>query len=471
MKILLLIPDGVGVRNFLYTDFINIAISSGHHLVVWADDEILRLVEDYRVQKLLMPKLPPTNIWSEILRYSWSVGLLKWQAKHFNNDTYLNYIFKRKASNFSSAAKKLVQDILIRTHREKSRIAKLRDRYLNNISRLPYFEKCLEQLQKQKADFVLCAVQRSSKAIGPLLAAIKLNIKNATFIYSWDNLSKASLYVKASNYFVWSNQMKEELIMYHPEISESNIHITGTPQFTPYFDDSLKLSRNNFALKFNLPENKKWICFSGDDISTSPLDQVYLSHLAQAVVDWNSSRTDKLHIIFRRCPVDTSNRYDDVLQDFRDVITDVKPAWESVVFNSGWDKIVPKKEDMMLLVNTVLHCEAVVNIGSTMAHDFSIYNKPTIYINYNIADNSWDVKRIYKFIHFNTMVGLDPVIWINDRTQWKQCLNSALFNSKNTVEACKIWHNRVAQFPLEESNARLLTTIESLCKNKKETNE
>jgi hypothetical protein len=45
--------------------------------------------------------------------------------------------------------------------------------------------------------------------------------------------------------------MKEELLMYHPEINESNIHITGTPQFAPYFDDRLKLDRNDFAEKFD----------------------------------------------------------------------------------------------------------------------------------------------------------------------------------------------------------------------------
>jgi hypothetical protein len=54
----------------------------------------------------------------------------------------------------------------------------------------------VEQLSIQKPDFVLCAVQRSSKAIAPLLAAANEKIQNATFIYSWDNLSKANMYVR-----------------------------------------------------------------------------------------------------------------------------------------------------------------------------------------------------------------------------------------------------------------------------------
>ena len=36
--------------------------------------------------------------------------------------------------------------------------------------------------------------------------------------------------------------------------------------------------------KNNLDVNKKYICFSGDDETTSPLDQFYLEDLANAII-------------------------------------------------------------------------------------------------------------------------------------------------------------------------------------------
>jgi hypothetical protein len=55
-------------------------------------------------------------------------------------------------------------------------------------------------------------------AVAPLLAAQDLGIPTATFIFSWDNLPKATMVVEANYYFVWSHHMKRELLLYYPNI-------------------------------------------------------------------------------------------------------------------------------------------------------------------------------------------------------------------------------------------------------------
>ena len=463
MKILLLLPDGVGVRNFVYTDFIDKTLAAGHEITLWAEKDILSLVDDKRVFKLTLPEQPATNALIEIRRKAWSVGLLKWQARIFNDPSYLDYIFTQKPDTIAKFSKFLAEKFTLITHKNRKSLYRLRKKYLGNMKKIPYYKACLAQLGKIGPDFVFCAVQRSSKAIAPVLAARELKIPNSSFIYSWDNLPKASLYVKADNYFVWSEQMKDDLLKYYPDVKAERIHITGTPQFVPYFDDSIKMSRNKFAERYKLPLNNKWICFSGDDVTTSPYDQVYLSHLANAVSLWNYSQTEKLHILFRRCPVDLSNRYDNTLTKFPDIITEVSPVWGTLNPDAGWNQIVPKIEDMQLLVNTVLHCEAVINLGSTMAHDFSILGKPALYINYNTYNKqNWDIYKIYKYSHFITMEGLNPVIWVNSEDHWQDCLMKALYDSGKVVEDCQKWHKKVALFPLEDANSRLLKAMEEL---------
>lgn len=466
MKILLLLPDGVGVRNFLYTDFIDLALSFGHEVSLWSDEAILNLINNERIKKYYLPKDKSTSPFTDIKRRAWSRGLLEYQSKYFNNPVYLRYIFHNEVTSAKSLIRNIVEKLVLVTHRGRKRLNKLRNQYLEEYRKSTYFTLCLEQIKIIQPDVVFCTHQRSSLAISPLLAAQTIGVKTACFIYSWDNMPKANLYVKSDYYFVWSSHMKEEILMYYPELKAKNINITGTPQFMPYFKNSNRISRSEFADRYNLPMGHKWICFSGDDITTSPYDQIYLRHLGESVLKWNMVHDEKLHIVFRRCPTDFSIRYDDVLSDFDNIITEIRPAWNSLNKSGGWDKIVPDKEDNVLLVNTVLHCECVINVGSTMAHDFSLYGKPCIYIKYNIDNKNltWNVNRIYDNIHFQTMLDLEPVIWIENKTQWIEKLYIALYESENAVVDSKKWHKKVALYPLEKANERILQSLGNLVK-------
>lgn len=466
MKILLLLPDGVGVRNFIYTDFIELALSRGNDVDIWADEVILNLIDKEGIEKHCLPNEKSTTPLIEIRRKAWSKGLLKWQTKYFNNHVYLRYIFHNKITSVKSLARATIEVIILLTHKDRKKLNKIRDKYLEDCKKIPYYKKCLDQLKIIRPDIVFCTHQRSSRAIAPLLAAQSIGIRTACFIYSWDNLPKANLYIKVDNYFVWSHHMKEEILMYYPELNSANIFITGSSQFIPYFDNSKKISRSEFAKRYNLSYEKKWICFSGDDVTTSPHDQYYLKDLGEAVQRWNLIYNEKLHIVFRRCPTDFSSRYDDVIREYNDIITEVRPAWRTLHNNEGWDKIVPEKIDSSLLINTVLHCEFVVNVGSTMAHDFCLYNKPCIYIKYNIdhKKNLWNAIGIYENIHFQTMHNLEPVIWIENKSLWIDKIQYALYRYEGVVADCKKWHERVVLYPLEEANERIIKTLENLVK-------
>ena len=55
-----------------------------------------------------------------------------------------------------------------------------------------------------------------------------------------------------------------------------------------------------------------------------------------------------------------------------------------------------------------------------MAFDFSMFNKPCAFINYdqqNQAVKDWSVKNIYQFQHFSSMPNKDAVIWLNSKEE------------------------------------------------------
>ena len=85
-------------------------------------------------------------------------------------------------------------------------------------------------------------------------------------------------------------------------------------------------------------------------------------------------------IIFRRCPVDFSTRYDSVLEKYKDTIIPIDPLWNVPNKDENWGAFYAKREDVDMQVNLAFHCEFVVNLGSTMAHDFAMFNKPCFFV-------------------------------------------------------------------------------------------
>jgi hypothetical protein len=64
---------------------------------------------------------------------------------------------------------------------------------------------------------------------------------------------------------------------------------------------------------------KKYICYSGDDETTSPLDQYLFRDLAHVVRSLNKKRII-WESFYRKCPVDTTSRYEAVVKANQDNI-------------------------------------------------------------------------------------------------------------------------------------------------------
>jgi hypothetical protein len=299
-------------------------------------------------------------------------------------------------------------------------------------------------------------------AVAPLLAAQDLGIPTATFIFSWDNLPKATMVVETDYYFVWSQHMKRELLFYYPNIEEAKVFITGTPQFESHFDKSKIVSREVFFRQHNLDLQKRYLCYSGDDITTSPDDHNYLEDVAKAVVQLNELG-NHLGIIFRRCPVDFSPRYDAVLEKYRDVIVPISPRWEQ--FGKSWNAILPTAADLDLQMNTITYTDFVVNLGSSMVFDYAAYQKPCLYINYDVRDKAlayWSVKKIYNYIHFRSMPSNGAVIWLNSAEEIQEKIQIALRDPSTVASEAQKWFEIIVHHPPELASKRIWNQIKSL---------
>ena len=118
----------------------------------------------------------------------------------------------------------------------------------------------------------------------PCLPPGKLGIPTATFIFSWDNLtSKGRIAAPFDDYLVWSDCMAEELLRYYPDVTRRQVHVVGTPQFDPYDDDDLRLSRDDYFRQIGADPARPLICFSGGDAGNCPDDPHHVRLLLELI--------------------------------------------------------------------------------------------------------------------------------------------------------------------------------------------
>lgn len=455
-KILFLIPDGVGIRNYLYSDVLK-NVKAEAKIAFWsplpenAFDEVKTLHQidiEYKYCKLL-----PESSFSRIYKEAATYARLKTNAKVVDNPTILVNWIKQNKSFKQKQLYRLAEIIGSWASKKYSRILSLEQKakkhWPNQI-----IESYKQDLKELNPSSIFITHQRVSGLMPICIAAKELDIPVVSAIYSWDNLPKARLNIQADKYIVWSDYMKQEMQLYYPEVDSKDVITTGTPQFEFYSQKERIISREEFAKKYGLDATKKWICFSGDDRKTSPYDQNYLQDIAETISKFEDSKMPQL--IFRRSPVDFSDRYNTVLKKYSETIISINPLWNTPKSKNNWGAVFPRTEDIDMLVNLAYHCDFVANLGSTMAHDFAMFDKPCFYYNYDpIVSDKWSVNTIYNFQHFRSMGKMNGVGWFNNKEEIFNKISLAL-QSPNEVGKDRLkWVERIIKYPLDESSNQI----------------
>ncbi|WP_232764034.1 UDP-glycosyltransferase [Salegentibacter salinarum] len=450
-KIFILLPDGVGLRNFAFTSFVKTAEELGWEVIFWNHTPFDLGELGFQEIKLTGKPRPKTDL----LKRAKIEAELDHFTQKFNDPVYQTYKFPASNKGFKDIIKNTIVRSFIKTHKGPKGLQRLRQKMKVSERKGEFYKNCKAALEKEKPDMVFCTNQRPVNAIAPLTASQDLGIPTSTFIFSWDNLPKATLVVETDKYFVWSEHMKRELLSYYPHIKEKQIFITGSPQFEPHYDSSLRQDRETFFKEHGLKLSKKYICFSGDDSTTSPDDPQHLNDLSEVVEEMNL-KGYKLGIIFRRCPVDLSNRYEKILEKYKNLIVPIAPGWKKA--GEEWNTILPTKQDIKLQINTILHSETVVNLASSMVFDFAIFGKPCLYINYeatNKTQTDWSHEKVYNFVHFRSMPNGDEVYWLNSKEEIKTKLNEALTNPNEKAQKALKWFKKINREPADKASERI----------------
>ncbi len=437
-KVFIFLPDGVGLRNFAFTKFKEIGESTGFDIYYWNNTSFtLHESLGFKEIKIDNDQLHPLTPLYSRARKRIELNISR---DKFKDDIYLTYKFPLNYKGVKKSLKSLFISLLIGVNSSEKGLRRIRNK-INSLERKnPKYKYCKSQLEQHKPELIFCTTQRSTQSISALLAAKDLGILTVAFVYSWDNVPKAMQVVETDYYCVWSDHMKQQVLQYYPFVNKDQVIITGTPQFEPHYYKELIKTREDFFKEYKLDIKKKYICFSGDDETTSPLDQYYLEDLVNAVRELNS-KGENLGIIYRKCPVDLTDRYDEVLNANRDLIVSIDPLWEPV--GTMWNQVMPTKADVGLLVNVCYHSELVTNVCSSTVFDFVIHKKPCIYYNYEqpqLKEGIRDIGQNYKYVHFRSMPSPEAAIFCTDKSDLVDIINSILRGKLSNVSEGMKWY-------------------------------
>jgi hypothetical protein len=451
-KLLIFIPDGVGIKNYLLSDFIRYCCETfevilAHNFNTAIHEEINTPKGNYKTVNI--PAYGET-LKHKFLRESICFARLQYNSKLKANPSIMVNWRRKYKHFFKNVFYRAAEVYGMYLSKSYNRIKNKTINYHSIVKDSPSIRGFKDLLEMVSPDVVFTTHQRALDNI-PLFAAAKaLNITSVSVVYSWDNMPKARIPYFSDYFFVWSEYMKKEFDEYYPEINDDVIKITGTPQFEFYADKNIIESKSAFFKKHKLDINRPLVCYSGDDKLTSPFDPDYLRDMAQVFLEMEKSKRPQ--IILRPSPADDGFRFQTVLKQFPDIC--YAPAdWFQIDDKTHWAVKFPKKNDIKQLVNLAFHADAVVNLGSTMAHDFAMFNKPAFYVNYmpepskvsliNTFSNNWSVKTIYQYEHFKSMNGLKPVHWINNSNDYFKVVDVLKGKDLSVSRDQQKWKDRI----------------------------
>jgi hypothetical protein len=459
MNLALLIPDGVGVRNFVLGGFLA-------ECARLAEVTVLDVIPDHLAisvygataalqsrHALVNGREPPAV---QLMRYAHAYSHMQWAgtvAMRYNLRRCVTGSARRQALHFvAKSAGRLAAGPRGR------RLAAAGHWFV--VGRAPQTQAYKRLFERIRPTVLFCSHQRPPAVVAPVLAARALGIPTATFIFSWDNLtSKGSIVAPFDHYLVWSEHMRKELLRYYPEVPGARVHVVGTPQFDPYADGSLILARDAFFQGIGANPGRPMICYSGGDTDTSPDDPEYVRVLLDLIRQGHIA--GRPQVLLRPAPVDSGERYDAVRRDYPE-LRYARPAWVHAA-PGDWGRVLPTAADVLFLANLVRHANLNINMASTMTLDFAIHDRPVVNVAFDVTEPPrfgvplWDY--YYQFDHYRPVVELGAARFARSPSDLAKHVNAFLGDPSLDREARRQLVELEIGAPLGTSSRRIIDVL------------
>lgn len=457
-KLGVVITDGVGFRNFILSDFLAEAEKAFDEVVILSCLPA-EIYNDYMIKSRVI-ELP--------------VFIEKFPTWFFRKTKEVAHLRLHKNNNFGILDN-------YNTNKTKSKNSRgYATRFIFMVTSLFYSENWIQRYTKwQQLSFkkhpitlgynkllleeqfdLLFFTHQRPPFIAPLAyQAKKLKLKQASFIFSWDNLaSKGRMAADFDLYLVWSDLMKRELLHFYTSIKDTTIEIVGTPQFEPYVLDRYQSTKEEFYFKFSMDPLKKTICFSCGDISTSKNDELYIEIIATAILE---QKIPDVNLLVRTSPAEASIRFELLAQKFPFVKWNY-PKWtlSRKGHQEEWSQRVPSVDDVIDLRSILEFSDLNINMLSTMSLDFMQFGKPVINSVFGNGQNGlYNDQRFLDYAHLVNVVESQATKIAKDEKELIDCIYLYLDNPDLDKENRRGLLKMQVSKPLHGTGKRIAETL------------
>ena len=185
-RICFLIPDGVGIRNYLYSDILRDLKTEGFELSVWhgLDPKIIdqsQLRIGFRPESFPLATFKEDAVTQLFRESTCYARLLRGQEITSNPTILLNW----HNGKFSFQKKMLIKlsELLGRTFRKYENILQTEKLLVSRLRGSQAYKIYKKQLSEIRPDVLFCTHQRMPAATPAMLAASDLGIKTVTAIF------------------------------------------------------------------------------------------------------------------------------------------------------------------------------------------------------------------------------------------------------------------------------------------------
>lgn len=430
----ILIPNGWGIKAFLLNDFLEFLSSNANVFIFSTLSGKENFKNFFKRKNVFFEELKINEhkffqrLFSDFLIYS----------QYFRKPTHLNQTYY-KLYPAKGLKNKIIKNI-------KINLAKYFGKYIS-IDFQKFLEKNIfsynneikrlkEIYSKNEISLIFSTLPLIHFFEHPaLFAAKELNLKTSCMITSWDNFaSKGRLPVKFDHYFCWSDLMKKELMEFYPFIQESQISVTGPPQFDYYFKKEFLLSKDEFFKKIGANLNKKLILWAAASQNQFPTEEQVIESFFKKMK--NGAIKKESQLVLRAHPIGGLIRFKKLLENNKEIIP-METNSEDPKFLLKW---VPTKEDIIDLVNILYYSDVIINHCSTMTLDACAFDNPVINISYDIEKNSKlekYLKNCYKYDHYTCVLDFQAVKIANSEDELIEEINEYLEKAETDSEGRK----------------------------------
>ncbi|MCF4102129.1 hypothetical protein L1I30_10660 [Gillisia sp. M10.2A] len=427
----LVITDGVGLRNFILSDFLTEAEQNFDGIRIFSGlPSSAYTIDDFKKVKILELPVFKESFHTWFWRKFKEIAHLQNHKDNFGIADNLKANHSKVRSNRGYATRFIYK--FTQFFHSEGIIQFLDRKHINSLKNDPVTNFCLEQLKKESPDLLFFTHQRPPYVVPLVAAANKLGIKTGSFIFSWDNLaSKGRMAANFQFFLVWSELMKEELLHFYPSVQPENIKVVGTPQFEPYVLERYQSERNDFYEKFGLNPEFKTLCFSCGDVSTSKNDNLYIEYLANAIE--KNDFGEKLNFLVRTSPAEEPSRFS-YLKDKYSFIKWNYPKWVLARENhpEPWSQRIPSVEDIKDLRMILEFSDVGINMCSTMSLDFMTFDKPVINPVFgNMENGLYNDQRFLNYAHYKRVIESDAVVIATNENTLILAVKESLLSPEN----------------------------------------